>query len=577
MTTILVIEDDATVRESLTELLEMADYQVLEAADGHQGLLLAQQAQPQAILCDVRLPGIDGYTVLMAVRQHSELLLVPFIFLTACGDKAAYRQGMELGADDYLVKPFTRREVLRALQTQLEKREQVLVALNRKLSEAEAAVDYLTHYDALTFLPNKFALEKQFQELTVESLPPSQQLSLVELSLDHLARLQNALGDRAKEQILREMAQRLQQTVSAPNSLAYLGENQFCILLLNCAEPDQLHQVLADLQTQCAEPFVLDERDLYVTVSLGVATVALKQAQFDPLRLEANLAKEEAVRRGGNQVQLYQPSLHQHRQQDIIIRNDLYQALERGQFVLYYQPFVELKTGQIFGAEALIRWLHPEQGFISPEQFIPIAEESGFILPLGEWILHQACQDAWIWNQQHPQPLQVSINLSARQLNYPQLITVIARVFQATAIQPDWVKLELTESILLQNSADIQEQLASLRSLGLQVALDDFGTGYSSFSYIQQLAFDIVKIDRTFVTDIDHNPKNAAIALAVLQMTHTLNCKVIAEGVSTAGELNFLRQHHCDAIQGYYFSPPLPQEAFLQLLEAQPQFDLGSI
>ncbi|MGB0562052.1 MAG: EAL domain-containing protein, partial [Spirulinaceae cyanobacterium] len=427
MNTILVIEDDATVRESLTELLEMAGYGVVGAADGNQGLLLAQQERPQAILCDVRLPGIDGYAVLMAVRQHSELLLVPFIFLTACADKAAYRQGMELGADDYLVKPFTRREVLRSLQTQLEKREQVLAALNRKLNDAEAAVDYLTHYDALTFLPNKFALQKQFQELTAECREPTQMLSWIDLSLDHLSRLQNALGDRAKEQVLREMAQRLQQRVNAPNSLAYLGENQFCLLLLDCPTLEALQTQLEELQAQCAEPFVLDERELYVTVSLGVATALLMQAQFDPLREEANLAKEEALRRGGNQVQIYQPSLHQHHQQSIIIRNDLYQALERDQFVLYYQPFVELKTGQIFGAEALIRWRHPEQGFISPEQFIPIAEESGFIIPLGEWTLHQACQDVWIWNQQHPRPLQVSINLSARQLNYPQLVTAIAR------------------------------------------------------------------------------------------------------------------------------------------------------
>ncbi|NEO82668.1 MAG: EAL domain-containing protein [Spirulina sp. SIO3F2] len=557
--------------------MEIAGYEVIGAANGNQGLVLAQQEPPNAILCDVRLPGIDGYSILMAIRQHADLLLVPFIFLTACADKASYRQGMELGADDYIVKPFTRKEVLQALKTQLEKREQVLVALNQKLTQAEAAVDYLTHYDALTFLPNKYALEKQFQELITELAVPTMMLNWVELSLDHLSRLQNALGDRAKEQVLKEVAQRLQKTVIAPNSLAYLGENQFCIVLLNCPDIESLQNSLTRFQDCCAEPFMLDQRELFVTSSLGVATEAMAGAEFDTLRVQANLAKEEALRRGGNQFQIYQPSLNQHLQQSITIRNDLYQALERGQFVLYYQPFVELKTGRIFGAEALIRWIHPEQGFISPEQFIPIAEESGFIIPLGEWIMHQACQDAWFWNEQHNPPLQVSINLSARQLNHPQLEAVISRTLHATTIDPKLVKLELTESILLQNSEDIQHQLSTLRSLGLQVALDDFGTGYSSFSYIQQLAFDIIKIDRTFVTDIDQNQKNAAIALAVLQMTHNLNCKVIAEGVSTVGELEFLRKHHCDAIQGYYFSPPLPQDAFLHLLETQPRFDLDPV
>lgn len=575
MSKILVIEDDATARESLTDILTLAGYDVVAVGDGHTGLEIAQQTSPNAIVCDVRLPGIDGYGVLKAIRQHTELILIPFIFLTAYGEKSAYRHGMELGADDYLVRPVTRQEILGALQAQLNKREQILTALNKKLLRAEAAVDYLTHYDPLTFLPNKLALANQFQEWTAECHDSAAFLQFIELSVDHFNRLQNALGDRAKEQILQAISQRLQNVVAAPNSLAYLGDNQFCIVLLNGMEQERLKPYLMKLLNCCAEPFVCDGRDLYVTFSIGLVTTAVLDAQFEKVRTQASLAKEEAIRRGGNQLHIYQPALDHRLKQSIIIRNDLHQALDCEQFTLHYQPFIELRSGRIFGAEALIRWQHPEQGMISPDRFIPIAEESGFIIPLGEWIFHQACQDVQRWNQQHSQALQVSINLSARQLNHPQLTTDISRTFQTIGIQPERVKLELTESILVQNSEDIQHQLKALRSLGLQLALDDFGTGYSSFSYIQQLAFDVIKLDRTFVKDIDQNPKNAAIALAVLQMAHNLSCEVIAEGVSTAGELAFLRSHQCDALQGYYFSPPLPNECFVHLLTTQPQFDLA--
>jgi diguanylate cyclase (GGDEF)-like protein len=574
MTKVLIIEDDYTIRDSLNDLLDAVGYEVLAASNGHQGLQLAQQERPDLIICDVRMPGLDGYSLLLAVRQHAELSLVPFIFLTACGNKAEYRQGMELGADDYLVKPFSRKEVLQAIQTQLEKRERMINALNNKLMRAEAVVDYLTHYDELTRLPNKFALEKQFAELQREYANRPGQIVLMILSIDHLNRVQNALGDRCKDLVLQGVANRLQNVIHAPNSLGYLGENQFAILILNVAQLSAGLDFGEVIRAACANPFLVDDRSLFITFSLGSTQAAIATADFTELQIQANLAKEEALRLGGNQARSYQPHLNQHLQQNIIIRSELHQALDREQFCLYYQPIVELKSGFMLGAEALIRWQHPEQGFISPEQFIPIAEESGLIVPLGEWVLEQAVRDVKRWNMISDRAILVSINVSARQLESQPFTDFVAELIHREKVAPAWIKLELTESILLQNPETIQAKIELLKATGLKFALDDFGTGYSSFSYIQQLAFDIIKIDRSFVQGIDHNPKNAAIALAVLQMTHNLNCQVIAEGVATADELQFLQRYRCDAIQGYFFSPPLATDVFDSLLATRPHFEL---
>jgi EAL domain-containing protein (putative c-di-GMP-specific phosphodiesterase class I)/FixJ family two-component response regulator len=392
MKKILVIEDDSNLRTLILDILELQNFQVILAEDGFTGILLAQQQLPDLIVCDVGLPEQDGYEVLRALRQNPLLTTTPFIFLTAKGDKADLRRGMQLGADDYLTKPFSSEELLETIAVRLARQ----AAMQRFYTEA---------------VPTDFP---------------------------------------------------------------------------------------------------------------------------------AQLALAESLSR----------------------------AIERSELSLHYQPQIDLQTQTVIGAESLLRWQHSERGFVSPVEFIPLAEQTGLILSIGEWVLRTACQQARIWQSARFENVRVAVNLSARQFSQPALCDLVTQVLSETNLDPQWLDLELTESILVEDRDAAIATLQGLRLLGVQISIDDFGTGYSSLSYLQRFPIDTLKIDRSFVQNAATDSRNAAIAIAVIQMAHELELQVIAEGVETLEELTFLGEHNCDAAQGYWFSRPLPAPSFAHWLAA---------
>ncbi|MGA7932724.1 MAG: GGDEF domain-containing phosphodiesterase, partial [Kovacikia sp.] len=316
-------------------------------------------------------------------------------------------------------------------------------------------------------------------------------------------------------------------------------------------------------------PFTLKQEKFYLTASTGITLYPADGSSIDTLLKNADLAAEAGQQHGTHHYQFFTSALNARTADQMAIEACLHEALAQSEFQLYYQPQVNLQTGKISGVEALLRWQQPERGMISPAIFIPLAEATGLIIPIGEWVLQTACQQAQAWHLEGLPPIQVAVNLSTRQFNQPDLSQLIARVLQETGLAPAWLELEITESCVMQNPEAAIATLNDLKALGVHISMDDFGTGYSSLNYLQQFPFDTLKIDQCFVRNLDTNPKNQVIVGAVTQMAHDLDLTVIAEGVETAAELSCLKQYHCDQVQGYLFSRPQPPTAFAALLATE--------
>ncbi|MFP4008947.1 MAG: EAL domain-containing protein [Spirulinaceae cyanobacterium] len=571
MTKILVIEDEEFVRENLIDLLDAEEFETFSADNGKDGVAIATQEIPDLILCDVMMPELDGFGTLELLRQNSATETIPFIFLTAKVAKIDFRQGMELGADDYLTKPFTRAELLGAISAQLQKKARVQAKYESELQQAEAKLDYLMHHDPVTGLTNRLSLRDRFEKirdtapLDAENKPI---IPVLYLSLDRFERLQKSLGHACQSTLLKEVSERLCACIKEGDTVAYLSDREFAILLATATQRQDALRVAQAIRKELDRPFLVSETqtEVFLSASIGISLYPHNGQDIDTLLHQANAAREYVVAKGGNGYHLYTVSLQVTTGDDLSLESHLRRAIERNELQAYYQPRIDLKTGEIVGTEALARWIHPEKGFISPAKFIPIAEETGLIVPIGEWMLKTACAQAHQWHQQYNKPLVMAVNLSSRQFMLPDLCQRLVRIFSETQLNSRYLELELTESVLVQNPNLARQNIIALKNLGITIAIDDFGTGYSSLNYLHSFNFDILKIDRCFVSDLTDNPQNAAIVKAIVEMSHSLGLTTIAEGVETAQELACLQEYTCDQMQGYLFSPPVNAEAFGELL-----------
>jgi diguanylate cyclase (GGDEF)-like protein len=598
MTTILIIEDETAIRELISELLFLEDFEVVEAANGKEGIAIAQSVLPDLIICDVMMPEIDGHGVLQALQKNPQTVSIPFIFLTAKGTRQDVRYAMNLGADDYLIKPFANDELLEVIQIRLRKKEIINQQYIEKLAENKEKINHLLYHDVLTNLPNQLSLRENFETLIAphknKSNNPSSDaensadfygICLIILSFERFSRINDHLGYEGGNQLLKEAVERIQATVGQLGAITRLNSNEFVIVLT----PSELSNLPSNpsatnlknnsihfskiLVDAFSSPFFTHTQEIICPIILGIALYPLHGNNLDQLLQCARKAKDSIKNQGGNLYQLYHPSLEKKTSVNLLdLERDLRHALERNEFVVYYQPQINAQTRKIVCAEALVRWDHPEKGRISPYIFIPIAEATGLIQGIGEWVLEKSCEQLKSWHKLGLDSIRIAVNLSARQFNQANLGQWLADLFQRHQIDPNKIELELTESTLVDDIPRSIEQLHQLKSVGIKVAMDDFGTGYSSLSYLQQFPFDILKIDQCFIQKINQNPKNAAIAQAIITMAHQLNLRVVAEGVETTEELTFVHENNCDEIQGYLFSEPITSEEFTQLLQTKNPF-----
>ncbi|UJB71147.1 EAL domain-containing protein [Acaryochloris sp. 'Moss Beach'] len=568
MPKILIIEDEPQIRDIIQEILECEGYRTLEADNGLTGLQLAQQNPPDLIVCDVMMPELDGFDVLKGLRENPGIGSIPMIFLTAKTDRASVRKGMNLGADDYITKPFTHLELLSAIDARLKKQALVTQQYTQTIQGLEAGLNALTYYDHLTQLPNRRLLEEQFHHIQAEKQIADTLDALVLVGIDRFEWLKSTLGNSFSDQLVQAITQQLSAHRYMGNyamaMVARIEADQFAIIPRNIKSRQDLDQFAKQILDILATPFYVVDQELCITPSIGMTCYPKGSSDIGTLISNAEIAMYQSKQQTGPSAAFYLPTMRSQCSQALTMAARLRHALDKNELRLYYQPHIDLQTSQVIGAEALLRWHHPEWGVLSPNVFIPIAEETDLILAIGEWVLRTSCQQVKRWQKTCGRPLQILVNLSPRQLMQPALPQMLHELLSEAALDPSSLVLELTESTLMQDPDLALKVMHQIKAAGIRLSVDDFGTGYSSLSYLQRFPLDTLKIDRGFIHEIDRQPANAAITTAIIQMGHNLGLSLIGEGVETLAERKFLLDHQCDGIQGYLISPPLPAAELLR-------------
>ena len=445
------------------------------------------------------------------------------------------------------------------------------VAIFRDISQfkkTERQLQRLAHYDLLTGLANRTLLNAHLEQAIHLAHRNAWQVAVVFLDLDHFKQINDSLGHSAGDRLLSAVAARLREQIRESDLIARLGGDEFVIILSKISNTVPVAGVLEKIRLVLAQPFVLESYELSVTASMGVSVYPTDGGDRELLLRNADAAMYHAKNEGRDGWSFYSTDMNRQTRRRLQLSAGLRQAVDQQQFVLLYQPQVDLKTGRISGIEALIRWQHPELGVVSPVEFIPLAEDTGLIEEVGEWVLAEACRQYGAWHQQRLNPARISVNVSARQFKSGRFVNTVARVLGHTGMDPRCLELEITESLLVRGDARLLQDMHALRALGIRFSIDDFGTGYSSLSYLKGLPVSSLKADRSFVRDVPDDGDDVAILAAMISMAHNLNLRVVAEGVETEKQLEFLRAQGCDELQGFLVSRPVDAAGIEPLLHA---------
>ena len=448
----------------------------------------------------------------------------------------------------------------------------------RKAFEAELIQQ--AFHDSLTQLPNRALLADRLEQAYVRSGRRQGSVGVLFVDLDNFKLINDSLGHQAGDVLLIEAAKRLQSCVRDEDTVSRLGGDEF-VILMELATEAKAVQAAERIEQKFTRPFKIEGREFVISVSIGIALGDASQGRSDVLLRNADVAMYRAKSEGRAHHVVFHASMQTDGLVRLNLESDLRQAIRRNEMVVYYQPIVTLESGEVTGVEALVRWQHPTRGLLLPGEFISVAEETGLIVPIGQWVLEQACRQVVAWRAELPEQaaLMVSVNLSPRQFQQPNLVAEVSRALREAGLAPAWLKLEITEGVIMQDVEATIKTLVQLKELGVQLAIDDFGTGYSSLAYLKQLPLDILKIDRAFINGIGQDSEDTAIVRAIISMAKSLNLLITGEGVETAAQAALLREWACDKAQGYYFARPMSHADFTELLQAKPyrRFDAGGL
>ena len=581
-TDILVVDDVLENIRLLSTILDSNGYQTRKATSGAMALKAVEATLPSLILLDVRMPEMSGYEVCQHLKSNPKTTHIPVIFLSASDDVADKIKGFRVGGADYITKPFHVEEVLARVQNQLAiiTAQQTIHHLNAQLEErvkertqqleiANSQLSEMAFCDLLTQLPNRALLMERLQEaMSQQQANPENQFAILYLDCDRFKIVNDSLGHQAGDELLVAIARRLKSILRQEDLLARMGGDEFVVLLSNLAEPHTATQVAARILNSFGLPICLRERDVFVSFSIGIVLGHSTDHSPEDLLRDADTAMYQAKALGKDQYQIFEPSMYQTVCHRLQLETDLRKAIRHKEFALHYQPIIELETRTIVGAEALIRWHHPTQGLVSPEKFIPIAEETGFILKLGRWALREACYQLRNWQKQHivNASFCISVNVSAYQFAQPDFVKQIDEILAETQLDPQCLKLEITETVIIQNLSSAADVICRLQERSIQLSIDDFGTGYSSLSYLHSFPVDNLKIDRSFIQRLHQEESNLGLLTAIVQIAKTMGMNLIAEGIETSEQFIQLKLLGCQFGQGYLFSEPLPPEGMANLL-----------
>lgn len=569
--TILVIDDDEQIRLLLMEILQEG-HDCWEVSSAEEALLVLAQESFDLVISDISMGGMSGLELVPQIHSLAPDCIV--VMISGQNNVETAIEVLRAGAFDYIMKPFDTRNVEVAVERAL--KQASLLQENRSykdqleqlLTQRTAEVNRLAYYDTLTGLPNRTLFEDRLEQAVAVAQRAAGMLGVLFIAIDQLKKVNDSLGHLSGDLLMKHVAGRLRGCVTEGDTVARFDADEFAVMLAHVDGARDAVEVIASIRSALMPPFDLDGRELFATSSVGVSLFPHDGKDSRRMLKNAASALSRARKSGGDNYRFYTKDMNSTASKQFELESSLRHAIENEELVLHYQPRLAIDSLKITGVEALVRWQHPQLGLLAPAAFIPMAEDNGLILPIGEWVLRTACRQNRKWQTQGFSPICVGVNVSARQFQEQPLAKIIQEILAATGLAAKYLDLELTESSIMSNTPATIEVLTKLKAMDVTISIDDFGTGFSSLSYLKRLPIDTLKIDQSFIRDVTTDPDDAALVMAIVTLGHNLRLQVVAEGVETEEQLKFLHLLRCDEVQGYFFSKPLPAPGLELLLAA---------
>jgi len=566
---ILLVDDRPENLLTLEAILDNNEYELIKVQSGEDALKYLLKHDVALILLDIQMPSMDGFTTAKIIKAREKTKHVPILFITANFlDSEHVFMGYSVGAIDYILKPFDPIILASKVERFVEiyKLKRQLELQTNALVEKNNVIQYLANHDSLTDLPNRRYFYDLLNKQVNEAKFKNETFSVMLLDLDRFKYVNDSIGHIIGDKLLLEVSKRITASIKKEDFVARVDGDEFYIILPNSDREQSIKQAEIILDS-FKQPFVLDQYEFYITACIGLAVFPYDAEDSNSLIQKADAALNRAKEQGKNKFNVFHSGMNIESYRSFLLQNDLRKAIDNDELFLVYQPKVNIITGKITSAEALLRWKHPVWGIIPPNEFIPLAEETGFIFELDRWVFKNVCKQIKEWNEKHFEPIRIAVNLSAKHFIEVNFIQNILNVLNEYQIETSQIEFEITENALLVNEASVKQTLNQIKDAGIHLSLDDYGTGYSSILYLRHFPFDSIKIDRSYIIDLPDNKNNSKeIVESTINLASKMNISIIAEGVETVEQLEILQELHCDEVQGYIYSPPISPENLVKFV-----------